>query len=109
MNSDISKLRDSVNNYWHNNCDVYHIDDKRTVVIHKIRKTVVYVGEWNKLTNLPNGKGKQYKSIGKCDRDIGIYINNKLYLYGKVSHKGMWNNGFLRKLRPSLVSNWNYV
>jgi hypothetical protein len=93
MTSDLSTLRDSVENYWHNHCDVFSINDDITAVIHKIRNTVVYIGQWNMVTNLPHGKGKQYKSIGKCDRDEGLYINKKLYLYGKVSHKGIWNNG----------------
>ena len=59
------------------------------------RNTVVYVGDWNFETNLPHGRGKQYKSIGKCDRDKGHTINGIYYSCGKVSHKGFWNNGII--------------
>ena len=92
MTSDISVLRESVINYWHNNCTIHHLADK-TIVIHNKRQNIVYVGGWNKETNLPHGKGKQYKSIGRCEKDGTASVNGVEYPYGKVSHKGSWNNG----------------
>ena len=100
MSSDFSDIRESVKKYWHNDCIIYYLSEKVfstpiVVAVHKKRTKVVYIGGWDKNTQLPHGEGKQYKSIGKCDRDRSIYLEGKIITRGKVSHKGSWNQGFM--------------
>ena len=93
--SDISEYRDSVIDYWRNRCMTIQISPTESIAINKNRQTIVYIGNWDCETGLPHGQGKQYKSIGKCERDNGYTIDCIFYPYGKVSHKGTWNQGII--------------
>ena len=91
--SHITDFSESVKNYWHNDCIVKKIENNNALVINKTRSKIVYIGGWDWKTNLPNGTGKQYKTIGKCLRDKSFIIENEEYYYGKISHKGNWKQG----------------
>lgn len=103
MNAEISVLSRKAVEYWHNDCDIHHINPELTIAINKKRKTVVYAGNWDRNTNLPNGKGKQYKSIGVCERDGGYWVDDTFYSCGKVSYKGDWKHGN----KEGFGYNWN--
>lgn len=94
MTIDISVFKDKTTEYWHNGCDIYNIHSKLTVAVNKKRGTVVYVGEWDPKTNLPHGYGKQYKAIGRCERDGSYEIDGTgTFPCGKISYKGEWKMG----------------
>jgi len=82
--------------YWNDGCDIIPYERDMAFAINKKRGTIVYLGEWNFEKNVPHGNGKQYKSIGKCERDDGRVINDTYYPFGKILHKGYWNNGVLQ-------------